>query len=136
VAAEDRRLKAVVGEGSTARSFADFTAVNGVDPGAPFIWTIITGSRILSGTSPGPPLEDLVPRVAPTPLFLIAAGQAGSGEREFNLHYAEVAHEPFEFWDVREGSHTAAIRERPRAYERRVVGFFDRALLRGAASGG
>ena len=51
------------------------------------------------------------------------------GERDANLVYAEAAREPFEFWDLPEVNHTAAIRERPREYERRVVRFFDGALL-------
>jgi hypothetical protein len=131
VAPEHRELKTVVSDGLTARSFADFTAVQGIDVTAPFVWTFITGSRVLSGASPGPPLEELVPRVSPTPLFLISAGKGGLNEREFNLHYAEVAREPFELWNLPDVNHTAAIRERPQEYERRVVGFFDRALLRG-----
>jgi hypothetical protein len=32
-------------------------------------------------------------------------------------------------WRLPEGKHTASISERPREYERRVVGFFDRLLL-------
>jgi hypothetical protein len=33
-------------------------------------------------------------------------------------------------WKIPEASHTGGIEARPREYERRVVGFFDRALLR------
>ena len=40
-----------------------------------------------------------------------------------------MAREPVEFWGLPEGRHTAAIRERPDEYERRVIGFFDDALL-------
>ncbi len=127
-APEHRVLKAVVSDGATARSFADQAAVHGLDVTTPFVWTFTTGSRVLSGASPGPPLEDLVPRVAPTPLLLVAAASV-LGEREFNRHYAEVAREPFEYWELPAGvGHTAAIRERPEEYERRVVGFFDDAL--------
>ena len=129
VAPEHRELKAIVGDGATVRSFADYTAVQGLDVTAPFFWTLITGARVLSGTSPGPLLEDLVPRVSPTPLLLISAGKS-LGERKANLHYAEVAREPFELWDLRDVNHTAAIRERAAEYEERVVGFFDRALGR------
>jgi hypothetical protein len=50
-------------------------------------------------------------------------------EREANQIYAEAAREPVEFWDLRDVTHTVAIRERPKEYERRVVGFFDEALL-------
>ena len=128
VAANDRRLKAVVSDGATARSFADQRNVAGIDEAAPFFWSLITAVRVFSGSSPGEPLEELVAKVSPTPLLLIAAGRF-QNEREFNLVYANAAREPFEFWDARDVNHTAAIHERPRQYERRVVGFFDRALL-------
>src|SRR5215218_6165221 len=84
--------------------------------------------RVFSGSSPGKPLEDLVARIAPTPLLLIAGGR-GQFEREFNLIYAKAARDPVELWDLPDVNHTKAINERPAQYEQRVVGFFDRALL-------
>ena len=63
-----------------------------------------------------------------SPLLLIAAGGFPT-EIEFNRHYAGVANEPFTHWELPDVGHTAAVRERPRDYERRVVGLFDRALL-------
>jgi uncharacterized protein len=83
---------------------------------------------VFSGSSPGKPLEDLVARIAPTPLLLIAGGR-GQFEREFNLIYAKAARDPVELWDLPDVNHTKAINERPAQYEQRVVGFFDRALL-------
>ena len=44
----------------------------GLDEGAPFYWTLYTAARILSGASPGEPLVELVARISPTPLLLIA----------------------------------------------------------------
>jgi uncharacterized protein len=129
VAAERRPLKAVVAEGATARSFADYRNLAGIDVAAPYWWTLYTAVRVLSGASPGKPLKDLASRVAPTPLLLIAAGEGIAQERDLNRIYAEAAREPVELWDLPDVSHTAAIRERPRDYERRVVGFFDEALL-------
>ena len=40
-----------------------------------------------------------------------------------------VAHEPKEIWEVPGSKHMGGIDARPAEYERRVVGFFDRALL-------
>ena len=37
--------------------------------------------------------------------------------------------EPFDYCELPDLGHTAAIRERPAEYEDRVVTFFDRALL-------
>ena len=128
VATTHRQLKAVVSDGATARSFEDQRNLVGIDVTAPFFWSFITAVRVFSGSSPGEPLEELATKVAPTPLLLIAAGNA-QNESEFNRLYADAAREPVELWDIPEGTHTAAIRERPDEYERRVVGFFDEALL-------
>ncbi|MBD0328692.1 MAG: alpha/beta hydrolase [Thermoleophilia bacterium] len=130
VAAERRDLRAVVADGTTARSFADYRNLQGIDSAAPYWWSLYTAARVLSGAGPGAPLVDLVRRVSPTPLLLIAAGRGVPLEREVNRLYAEAAREPFEMWDLPDVGHTAAIRERPAEYERRVVGFFDRALGR------
>jgi uncharacterized protein len=129
VAAERRELRAVVAEGATARSFADYRNLAGLDIAAPYWWTLYTAAHVFSGASPGKPLKDLVSRVAPTPLLLIAGGRGIAQERDLNRIYAEAAREPVELWDLPDVSHTAAIRERPEEYERRVVGLFDEALL-------
>jgi uncharacterized protein len=130
VAAEHRELEAVVAEGATARSFADYRNLAGLDIAAPYWWTLYTAARVFSGASPGEPLKDLVSRIAPTPLLLIAGGRGIPQERDLNRIYADAAREPVELWDLPDVSHTAAIRERPEEYERRVVGFFEDALLR------
>lgn len=128
-APEHRELRAVVSDGATAASFADQTATFGYDLTAPYFWTLLTAGRVFSGSAPGPPLEESVARISPTPLLLIAAGGFPT-EIDFNRHYAGVAREPFEYWELRDVGHTAAVRERAEEYERRVVGFFDDALAR------
>ena len=132
-AADDKDLHAVVADGATGESFADYRNLKGLDYAAPYWWTLYTASRVLSGASPGEPLERAVAKVAPTPLLLIAAGSVPE-ERPFNRIYVKAAREPVELWDLPEVKHTAAIRERPREYERRVIGFFDRALLERGSS--
>ena len=134
VATTHRELKAVVSDGATARSFDDQRKLVGIDESAPFLWTLTTAVRVFAGSSPGKPLADLVGDVSPTPLLLVAAGRF-QNEREFNQLYAEAAREPVEFWDAVDVNHTAAIRERPKEYERRVVGFFRRALLDRGSTG-
>jgi hypothetical protein len=127
VAPEHRALRAVVSDGATAASFADQTATFGYDESTPYFWTLLLAGRVFSGYSPGPPLEERVPQVSPTPLFLIAAGGFPT-EIDFNRHYADVANEPFTYWELPDVGHTAAVRERPEQYERRVIAFFDDAL--------
>jgi uncharacterized protein len=129
VAAGRKDLRAVVADGATARSFTDYRNVFGLDPTTPLFASLFTTVRVLSGDSPGPPLEKLVARVAPTPLLLIAAGQGVAGERDFNRAYAEAANEPVELWDLPGVTHTRAISERPGEYERRVADLFEGALL-------
>jgi acetyl esterase/lipase len=129
VAADDRNLKAVVADGATAESFADYRELDGLDAAAPYWWTMYTAARVLSGTSPGEPLKELVAKIAPTPLLLVSTGGSLPVELDMNRIYAEAAREPVELWELPDVDHTAALQERPQEYERRVVGFFDRALL-------
>ena len=131
-AAEQPRLQAVVAEGAAVRSFDDYRHA-GLDALAPTSWVLMTAVRVLSGAAPGEPLKELVREISPRPLLVIAAGRGamgpGGGEYGLGRMYAEAAREPVEFWGLSEGRHTAAIREQPEEYERRVIGFFDDALL-------
>ncbi len=134
VAAGQRDLKVVVADGATAESFADYRNLDGLDEGTPFYLTLYTAARVLSGTGPGRPLKDLVAEVAPTPLLLIATGRDVLSELGFNRIYAEAAREPVELWELPAVNHTAAVHERPRAYEQRVIGFLDQALRKATRS--
>ena len=134
VAAGQRDLKVVVADGATAESFADYRNLDGLDEGTPFYLTLYTAARVLSGTGPGRPLKDLVAEVAPTPLLLIATGRDVPSELGFNRIYAEAAREPVELWELPAVNHTAAVHERPRAYEQRVIGFLDQALRKATRS--
>ena len=128
-AAADPSLKAIVADGATGGSFADYRNLDEQAEGAPYYLMMYTAARVLSGASPGEPLKNLVPRISPNALMLIATGGNLPVERDFNRIYADAAREPFELWELPEVNHTAAIRERPEQYESRVVGFFDRWLL-------
>ena len=66
-------------------------------------------------------------RIAPRPLLLIAAPDSRHGE-ELNRGYYRAAREPKTLWEIPESGHTGGLTARPAEYERRVVGFFDRAL--------
>jgi fermentation-respiration switch protein FrsA (DUF1100 family) len=123
VAAERHDLAAVVTDGAAAGSFEDWARLRGTELGAVPGWVMFSTIRVLTGDAPPPPLQDQVARIT-SPLMLIGAGI--KEEREFNELYSEAAPQA-EHWDVDAG-HTAALRERPREYEQRVVGFVDRAL--------
>jgi uncharacterized protein len=83
---------------------------------------------VVTGDLPPPSLEDLSAQVAPTPLFLVYAAN-GQGGEDLNPHYYAAAREPKELWEITSGGHTGGYDAVPEEYERRVVGFFDAALL-------
>jgi hypothetical protein len=66
-------------------------------------------------------------RIAPRAVLLIFAAH-GIGGEDLNEVYVRAAREPKAIWRLENGGHTG-LRAQPRAYERRVIGFFDRALL-------
>jgi fermentation-respiration switch protein FrsA (DUF1100 family) len=53
----------------------------------------------------------------------------GQGGEELSQDYYASAGEPKSVWEVPGATHTGGIEARPRQYERKVVGFFDDALL-------
>ena len=127
LAPERRNLRVVVADGATGRSIGDYVVREGRRQRRPLLVVDVHGARVLSGASPGPSLGDLVARISPTPLLLVSTGRGL--ERELDRLYAKAAREPAKLWDLPDVGHTAAIRERPVEYERRVVGLFERALL-------
>ena len=61
--------------------------------------------------------------------FIYALHGTGGEEKQLNPKYYAAAGEPKQIWEIPEASHTGGITARPKEYERRVVGFFDDALL-------
>ena len=128
-AASNTGLRAVVSEGAGARSVREHLLRG------PRGWLSLPEAAVqtaavalLSGTSPPPPLTELLPRIAPRPLLLVYAGRGGGGE-ELTLDYFRAALQPKSLWKIEEADHVGGFEARPREYELRVVRFFDRALL-------
>ena len=128
-AASNTGLWAVVSEGAGTRSVRE-DVLRG-----PRGWLALPQSAlqtaavaVMSGTAPPPALDDLVRRIAPRPTFLIYAGHGGGGE-ELNVEYFRAASAPKALWRIAEAGHVGGLDARPQEYERRVTGFFDRALL-------
>jgi poly(3-hydroxybutyrate) depolymerase len=125
VAGQRNDLKAVVADGTVASSFEDGKHVTGTSAITPFMAMEFATVRVLSGSKPGPLLEDMVKRTT-SPLLLISAGPP---EKPFGETYDRAAgNRPVELWYLPNVGHTAAIREAPQAYERRVTAFFDNTL--------
>jgi dienelactone hydrolase len=130
-AARSKGLKAVVAEGAGERSIHELLDMTGNDK-----WLALAsyapltaGIALFSADAPPPSLADLVGRIAPTPVFFIYGEHGQDGERNLNPTYFAAAHAPKTLWRVPGSGHVGGIEAQQKHYERRVVGFFDRALL-------
>ena len=127
-AAETSDLKAVVSEGAGLRSVREAVHLAG---GERLISSWLSGlatlgTAVFANDLPPRSLTDLSAEIS-TPVFFIYA-TPGQGGESLNPTYYEAAEQPKEIWAA-EGGHTGAITAEPEEYERRVVAFFDRALL-------
>jgi fermentation-respiration switch protein FrsA (DUF1100 family) len=134
-AAEDNGLRAVVSEGAGARAYSDeidemeIERIGGTEKLLNAAGIAMRNGALAVFTNETPPanLGDLVARIAPRPVMLIAAPNSKNGEK-LNRRYYAAAHEPKTLLEIPESKHTGGVDARPREYERRVVGFFDDAL--------
>ena len=86
-------------------------------------------SRAFSGMRPSPSLIGLMPRLSPRPVLLVAGGGFPE-EIPVNRVYRRAGGPTVALWERPAASHTAGLKRDPAAYERRTVGFLDRALGR------
>lgn len=128
-AARNPQLRAIVSEGAGIRSVREelLHGARGI-PALPAQAVRTAAVGVLSGTRPPASLRDLVGQIAPRPVFLIYA-EHGVGGEDLNRDYYRAAGEPRQLWRVDGAGHTGGYRTDPGGYERRVVAFFDRALL-------
>lgn len=70
-----------------------------------------------------------MPRIAPRPVLLIR-GMNGNPDEALNRVYRDAGGPTATLWEIPNAKHTGGIDAVPAEYERRVVGFFDHALLR------
>jgi fermentation-respiration switch protein FrsA (DUF1100 family) len=125
----DGRLRAVVSEGAGVRSLAEHLQTPRLGRVQRWAtnWIVQTAAvAVLSDTLPPPDLTDAVQRIGPRPVLLIRA-RDGNADEALNEVYASRIGRSAELWSVY-GGHTGALDADPAGYERRVVGFFDRAL--------
>jgi hypothetical protein len=127
-AAETKELAAIVSEGAGARTLGEeLDDVSGFEKvGTALSYAVRDVSNsVFQNRLPPDNLTELVPKIAPRPIFLIHAGDDDAGHR--NPEYYRVAGEPKQIWEAK-GGHTDGIDEQPAEYERRVVEFFAHAL--------
>jgi hypothetical protein len=132
-AAETDGLAAVVSEGAGTRWLAEEIEEMDTIPGwrkwldIPTYATKTAALSVFGNTTPPPKLTDLVPRIE-QPLFLIWAPNGGNAET-MNPVYYRLAPGPKQIWEIPDARHIGGITKHPAEYERRVVSFFDDALL-------
>jgi uncharacterized protein len=134
-AASNRALRAVVSDGAGERSLRESMLL-----GCSGWFSLPTAAvqtvavAVLSGDPPPPGLDDAAAQLAPRPLLLVYGSNGQGAEKELNPRYFEAAGQPKTIWEVEGAGHTGGIDARPREYERRVISFFDDALLEAAHS--
>jgi pimeloyl-ACP methyl ester carboxylesterase len=125
-AARRPEWRATVLEGVQGASPADMKASE-PDPATFVVLTAVYGlGRVLGGSGPPASNPEQIERIAPRPLLLLSAGR--DTEARANEEYKRRGGATTDLWNLPEASHAAALRTDPAGYERRVIGFLDRAL--------
>jgi dienelactone hydrolase len=117
-------VRAVVAEGAMGGP-ADARAAGASLPVLAQLRALFGLSILLTGETATADAE-LVERIAPRPLLLISAGR--TTEANANRHFQRRAGAAAEHWNLAHAAHATALRMQPAEYERRVIGFLDRAL--------
>jgi hypothetical protein len=129
-AAESDKLKAIVSEGASGRSVRDDLANPGT--GRQFVLggaVASVGTAVFTSNVPPADLQSLVPKIGTRPVFFIYGERGQKPEKPVNTAFYAAAHGPKEIWEVPGSTHMGGIDAQPQQYEKRVVAFFDRALL-------
>ena len=128
-AAESDQLNAVVSEGAGIRSIREAVHLDGAEKlvGSWVFGLTTLGTAVFTSTLPPRGLTDLSGEITEPALFIHAT--PGQGGESLTERYYKAANGPKEYWAA-PGGHTGAIDAAPEEYERRVLGFFDRTLLR------
>lgn len=133
-AARNASLQAVVSEGAGIRSIREALLPRGVSSVELALRypqeLVLTASVWLLGSQPVPiSLKSASTLIAPRAVFFIYGEDGQESERGVNPVYYDAAYRPKAIWQVPGAGHTQGIVTQPGEYERRVIAFFDRALL-------
>jgi pimeloyl-ACP methyl ester carboxylesterase len=129
-AASDARIRAVVAEGVTMRSFSDRHSVPAPMVNrllsTPHWWLQYAAADLMTRAGQPIALEEAMRRIAPRPVLLIAGTQP---EVDFNRAYVAAAPASTELWAVADVGHTRALAAHPRRWVERVTSFLEAALV-------
>jgi hypothetical protein len=129
-AAQSDAIRAVVSEGAGER--VGETDASGVESALvlPTMAVMTAAMTVFQNHRPPPPIVERIGLIAPRPVFLVYAVPGQGGEATRQPKYFAAAGEPKQIWRVPGADHTGGLEAQPAEFERRVIGFFDRALLR------
>jgi fermentation-respiration switch protein FrsA (DUF1100 family) len=128
-AARASDLQAVVAEGAGFRSIREFRHLGASSWFSyPLVGVATLSTAVFANQLPPPDLVDLMSRTPPRPVLLIQA-ETGQGGEELNSLYAAAAGDTVELWRVAGSTHVDGLQAAPHEYDRRVIDFFDQALL-------
>jgi predicted acyl esterase len=125
-------LRAVVSEGATHRTLEEFRALPSHDnPFVSFQSRILyLAVGLLTGQSPPVSMVKSIQATTET-RFLLIASEAVEDEAEFAATFAAAAPDRAEVWSIPGVGHIGGVTGDPAEYARRVLAFFDSALLGG-----
>src|SRR5215210_8102923 len=125
IAARRHDVKAVVADGAAAIGYKDIEAYTTSPLTRAPMWVLFKSLEVIQGRSgPEHPLADQIAR-SRAPHLIISAGKP---EKEWGELYDKAGGARSELWHLPDATHTAALRQYPDAYQRRVLSFFDQNL--------
>ena len=137
-AAEDDGLAAVVSEGAGTRTLAEELVeydTSSIVRGFHALVAKHLGLMLFSNEPAPESLVKLVPRIAPRQVLLIWAPNGGNRET-MNPLYQRLIGNSADIWAIDDAKHIKGLQTHPEEYERRVVRFFDHALLGAQSAAG
>jgi pimeloyl-ACP methyl ester carboxylesterase len=127
-ASRDPRLAAVVADGAARPMDAQKVSHPGPVERA-VAGLAVQSVRAISGMKTSRSLVAMMPRIAPRPVLLVAAGRVPEEPRVARM-YQRAGGSAVQVWEVPGAGHTAGRRKHPAEYEQRTVGFLDRVIGR------
>lgn len=128
-AAREEGLRAIVAEGPSATRLAD----HGGRPNSllrwinyPANWLYYKVLSFTNGVKPSEGILSTIANISPRPVLLISNDKLS--ERHFTQLFYETAQEPKELWQVSGARHAEAYFQDPKAYQKRIIDFFDQAF--------
>ena len=94
----------------------------------PLNWMYYRMISLFGGIPPGPPIKEIIPQIAPRPIFLIAAGKDPI-EAGINRRYYKLAGENAQLWIIPDVVHLGGFLTHHDEYMQRMLAFFDRYLI-------